>query len=84
MWEKNIDINQIFEIRTRSTVFFGCGAIEKIDFIVKELKSKDINKIVVVSGRNAYKSTGAWDYVEKALLYAFSLVLETLIFDASY
>ena len=67
MWEKNIDINQIFEIRTRSTVFFGCGAIEKIDFIVKELKSKDINKIVVVSGRNAYKSTGAWDYVEKAL-----------------
>ncbi|MBQ7126841.1 iron-containing alcohol dehydrogenase [bacterium] len=60
-------MNQIFEIRTRSTVFFGCGAIEKIDFIVKELKSKDINKIVVVSGRNAYKSTGAWDYVEKAL-----------------
>ena len=67
MWEKNLDINQIFEIRTRTTVFFGCGAIEKIDFIAKELKTKGINKLVVMSGKNAYKTTGAWDYVEKAL-----------------
>ena len=35
MWEKDININQVFEIRTRTTVFFGCGAIEKIDYIVK-------------------------------------------------
>lgn len=67
MWEKNININQIFEIRTRSTVYFGCGAIEKIDFIANELKSKGIDKLIIVSGKNAYKLTGAWDYVEKAL-----------------
>ena len=67
MWEKNLDINQIFEIRTRTTVFCGCGAIEKIDFIAKELKTRGINKLIVMSGKNAYKSTGAWDYVEKAL-----------------
>ena len=67
MWEKNIDINQIFEIRTRTTVFLGCGAIEKIDFIAQDLKNKGIDKLIVMSGKNAYKSTGAWDYVEKAL-----------------
>jgi len=67
MWEKDININQIAEIRTRTTVFFGIGAIEKIDFISKNLKSKGINKLIVMSGRNAYKATGAWDYVEKAL-----------------
>ena len=67
MWEKDIDINQVQEIRTRTLVYFGCGAIEKIDNIVADLKSKGVDKLVVMSGRNAYKSTGAWDYVEKAL-----------------
>lgn len=67
MWEKDININQVFEIRTRTTVFFGCGAIKKIDYISKELKSKNIDKVIVMSGKNAYKSTGAWAYVEKAL-----------------
>jgi len=67
MWEKDFDINQVKEIRTRTLVYFGCGAIEKIEDISKDLKSKGIEKVVVMSGRNAYKSTGAWDYVEKAL-----------------
>lgn len=67
MWEKDIDINQVREIRTRTLVYFGCGAIEKIEDISKDLKTKGISKIIVMSGRNAYKSTGAWDYVEKAL-----------------
>lgn len=67
MWEKDIDINQVREIRTRTLVYFGCGAIEKIEDITRDLKSKGIDKLIVMSGRNAYKSTGAWDYVEKAL-----------------
>ena len=67
MWEKDIDINQVREIRTRTLVYFGCGAIEKIENIARDLKSKGIDKLIVMSGRNAYKSTGAWDYVEKAL-----------------
>ena len=67
MWEKDIDINQVREIRTRTLVYFGCGAIEKIEDIACDLKSKGIDKLIVMSGRNAYKSTGAWDYVEKAL-----------------
>lgn len=67
MWEKNIDINQVVEIRTRTNVYFGIGAINKIVDIAKDLKSKNLDKVIVMSGKNAYKSTGAWDIVEKAL-----------------
>ena len=27
MWEKDIDINQVVEIRTRTNVYFGVGAV---------------------------------------------------------
>lgn len=67
MWEKDININEIREIRTRTSVFFGIGAINKINEIAKDLQTKGIDKVIVMSGRNAYKATGAWDYVEKAL-----------------
>ncbi len=67
MWEKDINIHEVREIRTRTSVFFGVGAIKKIDDIARDLKAKGIDKVIVMSGRNAYKATGAWDYVEKAL-----------------
>ncbi|MDD3237161.1 MAG: iron-containing alcohol dehydrogenase [Candidatus Gastranaerophilales bacterium] len=67
MWEKDIDINEVREIRVKDNVYFGVGAIHKINDIIKDLKKKNINKVIVVSGRNAYKATGAWDIVEKAL-----------------
>ena len=67
MWEKDNNIHEVKEIRTRTSVFFGVGAIKKIDDIARDLKSKGIDKVIVMSGRNAYKATGAWDYVEKAL-----------------
>ena len=53
MWEKDININEVKEIRTRTNVYFGVGAIQKIDFILKDLKSKGIDKVIVMSGRNA-------------------------------
>ena len=67
MWEKDVNINEVKEIRTRTTVYFGVGAIKKIDDIAKVLKEKGIDKVIVMSGRNAYKATGAWDKVEKDL-----------------
>ncbi|MBR5555022.1 iron-containing alcohol dehydrogenase [bacterium] len=67
MFEKDININDVKEIRTRTTVYFGVGAIKKINDIAKVLKDKNIDKVIVMSGKNAYKATGAWDYVEKAL-----------------
>ncbi len=67
MWEKEINIHEIKEIISKTKVFFGVGAIEKIEDIAAEFKAKGVNKVIVVSGRGAYKITGAWDYVESAL-----------------
>ena len=67
MWENDIDIHEVREIRTRTAVYFGCGAINKIADIAADLKNKGINKVIVMSGRNAYKATGAWAVVEKSL-----------------
>ena len=68
MWEKDIDIYQVQELRVKPNVYFGVGAINKISDALKDLKSKGVEKIIVISGRGAYKSTGAWDVVEKALI----------------
>ena len=67
MWEKDINIHEVREIRTRTSVYFGCGAINKMEDIAKDFKAKGLDKVIVMSGRNAYKATGAWDVVEKAL-----------------
>jgi alcohol dehydrogenase len=68
MWENDIDIHEVREIRTRTCVYFGCGAINNIADIAKEFKSKGLDKVIVMSGKNAYKATGAWAVVEKALI----------------
>lgn len=67
MWKSDVDINQVVELRVKPNVYFGFGAINKMEDIAKDMKSKGIDKILVVSGRNAYKSSGAWDVIEKAL-----------------
>lgn len=67
MWSDDIDISDIKEIRTRTLVYFGLGAISKIADIAKDLKSRGIDKVIVMSGKGAYIKTGAWEYVEKAL-----------------
>ena len=67
MWTKDIDIHDVREIRTRTNVYFGVGAIQKIHDIAKDIKSKGINKVVVMSGKHAYIATGAWDVVKAAL-----------------
>jgi alcohol dehydrogenase len=67
MWKKSIDVNAVREIRVRNTVFFGAGAIAKIEFIAGKLKERGVTNVLVVTGRSSYKTTGAWDYVSAAL-----------------
>lgn len=67
MWTKDIDIHEVREIRTRTNVYFGVGAIQKIHDIAKDIKSKGINEVIVMSGKHAYIATGAWDVVKAAL-----------------
>ena len=67
MWESTININEVKEIRSKTTVYLGVGAIKKINDIAAELSKKGIKNVIVVTGKGAYKKTGAWDYVESAL-----------------
>lgn len=67
MWEEKIKLDNIREIRTKTTTYFGVGAISKIEDIAKEFSSKGIHKIAVITGKSAYKKTGAWEIVTKAL-----------------
>ncbi len=67
MWEKDIDINEIKEIRVKTTAYLGVGAIQKFNDIAEELASKGIDKVLIVTGKGAYKKTGAWDVIEPAL-----------------
>ncbi len=66
MWEETVFIDAVREIRTRSTVYLGAGAIKKIDYIAGELKKQGTDRIIVITGHGSYKKTGAWDYVLKA------------------
>lgn len=67
MWENSIDINEVKEIRCKTTAYLGVGAIKKIEDIAASLKKSGVTKVIVMTGRGAYKKTGAWDYVEAAL-----------------
>jgi alcohol dehydrogenase len=67
MWEQGINIKDIREIRTRTNLFFGVGAITKIDEIASSLKKRGINSLLVVTGRGSYKVSGAWPFVTAAL-----------------
>lgn len=67
MWENKIDINTVSEIRTKTTVYFGIGAINKMPQIAEALVKKGIGKVIVVTGKGSHIKTGAWDVVKKAL-----------------
>ena len=66
MWEETVNINTVSEIRCKTINYLGVGAIAKIDEITANLKAQGISKVLVVTGKGAYKKTGAWDFVEKA------------------
>ncbi|MBR7103607.1 MAG: iron-containing alcohol dehydrogenase [Lentisphaeria bacterium] len=61
------DIHTVTEIRCKSNIYFGCGAISKINDIADQLVQKKITSVLVITGKRAYKSTGAWDVIEPAL-----------------
>ena len=67
MLNTQIDITQVSEFRLKTLVYFGCGAIHKINDIADQLVARNIKHILVISGRGAYKATGAWDVIVPAL-----------------
>ncbi|EPR10412.1 iron-containing alcohol dehydrogenase [Ruminiclostridium papyrosolvens] len=67
MWENKIDINQVVEIRAKTTTFFGVGAINKMADVAANLSGRGITKVIVMTGKSSHVKTGAWDVTKKAL-----------------
>jgi alcohol dehydrogenase class IV len=67
MWDQEIDIDQVVEIRTKTTTYLGVGAIHKMADIAAALRQKGIEKTVIVTGKGSHIKSGAWDVVKKAL-----------------
>ncbi len=67
MWENKIDINQVVEIRAKTTAFFGVGAINKMAEVAKNLSSRGIKKVIVMTGKSSHIKTGAWAVTKEAL-----------------
>jgi alcohol dehydrogenase len=67
MWTNEFDTNNIFEIRTRSTIYLGINAINKIHDICENLQKNNIKRVAVITGKNAYRKTGAWEICQNAL-----------------
>lgn len=67
MWENKIDINQVVEIRAKTTAFFGVGAINKMEDVASSLSHRGVKKVIVMTGKGSHIKTGAWDVTKKAL-----------------
>lgn len=65
MFEKKVNIYNVFELRCKTTCYFGVGAIEKMKDISEYLKNDNMKKVIVITDPVAYKVTGAWDVVTK-------------------
>ena len=57
----------VTEIRCRSFVYFGYGAINKMADIASDFKAKGISRVLIVTTPTAYKVSGAWEPIQKAL-----------------
>ena len=78
MWDSGININDVRVIRARNRIYFGVGAIDSIGEITREMAARGIPRVLVVTGRNSYKSSGAWSKVEPALREA---KIDCVLFD---
>lgn len=67
MWENQVNLNQVVEIRVKTTVYFGIGAIDKMGDIAAALRAGNITKTLVVTGKSSHVKTGAWAKVQAAL-----------------
>jgi alcohol dehydrogenase class IV len=67
MWEKQVDIRKVVEVRAKTTIYFGVGAIGKIKEIAINLAKQGIKKTIIITGKSSHIKTGAWPVTEKAL-----------------
>jgi alcohol dehydrogenase class IV len=78
MFEKKVNIYNVFELRCKTTCYFGVGAIDKMRDISEYLSKHGMRKVIVVTDPVAYKVTGAWDVVTK---YFNEFGIEYVLYD---
>jgi len=67
MWENKIDINKVFEFRGSTTMYFGNGAISKMEDIAMDLAKRDIDKVMIVTDKVIYDVANVAKNVEDVL-----------------
>ena len=68
MWDRFAAVaGQVRTITLKGKIFFGPGAVNSFETVARELKEQGITSCLVVTGRGAYRSSGAWDVVESIL-----------------
>ncbi len=78
MMEKYLNLNDVKEIRARSLIYFGCGAIQKVADVARDMKARGVDRVIVVSSPSAYKKCGAWPTITAAFEAAG---VEYVLFD---
>ena len=78
MMEKYLNLNDVKEIRARSLIYFGCGAIQKVADVARDMKARGVDRVIVVSSPSAYKKSGAWPTITAAFEAAG---VEYVLFD---
>ncbi len=58
---------RIVEIRCGSVAYFGIGAIERFSDILNVYGKRGIRRVALITGKNSYKKSGAWDTVRPVL-----------------
>ncbi|NOX20228.1 MAG: iron-containing alcohol dehydrogenase [Nitrospirae bacterium] len=62
-----MDINRVVQIRGGSVTFFGIGAIDKFPEILDIYKGRGLSRAAIITGRNSYRISGAWEKIEDVL-----------------
>lgn len=57
----------VYELRLRVLNYFGVGSAWKFPDLIKAWLAKGVRKVMVITGRSSYKTSGAWDIIKKVL-----------------
>lgn len=67
MWTKGVDIYAVKEIRTRTDILFGIGALGCMEELLKELAQRKIKDILILTGSSGARKSGAWQQIRDLL-----------------
>ena len=66
MWDNCYNYDTVREVRVKTTAYVGVGAIDRIGYILGNLKNEGVSSVLCVCGGHAYRASGAWDKAEAA------------------